>query len=239
MGPYSGLYGPMSDSLLSVEMVTGSGELLNASEVNNTDLFYAVKGAGFNYGIATSLTYRIYPATNNGQAMNADMIFPGTLNGSIWELVESFAASQPKELSIGLGVRYSTGTGIVITANFIYAGPQDAGLALIQPFLDLEPENLNISTIAWKDIPSVANYGAIVEYGCTPGIYYVPNGINLYQVDVPNLIGVINYMDSTLAGNATLASGFSMVWQQYSSHGFQSQALDSSAFPYRDVVAFV
>lgn len=220
-------------------MVTGSGELLNVSEAENPDLFYAVKGAGFNYGIATSLTYRIYPATNGGQAMNADMTFPGALNGSIWELVKSVAASQPKELSVGLGISYRAGAGVTIVANFIYAGPQDAGVALIQPFLDLSPEDVNISTIAWKDIPAVANYGAIVEYGCTPGVYYVPNGVNLYQVDVPNLIGVVNYMDATLAADDTLANGVSVVWQQYSPYGFQSQALNSSAFPYRDVVAFV
>lgn len=220
-------------------MVTGSGEILNVSETQNSDLFYAVKGAGFNYGIATSITYRIYPATNNGQAMNADMIFPGSLNGSVWELVESISASQPKELSVGLGITYSAESGISIAVNFIYAGTQENGTALIQPFLDLDPQSLNISTVAWNDIPAVASYGAIEKYGCTPGVYYVPNGINLYQVDVPNLISVINYMNTTLAANETLATGFSIVWQQYASYGFQQQTLNSSAFPYRDAIAFV
>lgn len=199
-----------------------------------------MKGAGFNYGIATSITYRIHPATNNGQAMNADMTFPGALNGSIWELIKSVSEKQPKQLSVGLGISYSTeGGGVSITANFIYAGSQDDGMALIKPFLDLNPQNLNISTVAWNDIPAVASYGAIEEYGCTPGVYYVPNGINLYQIDVQSLIGVVNYMDTVLAADAVLASGFSIVWQQYSPYGFQLQALSSSAFPYRDAVAFV
>jgi len=239
IGPYSGLHGPMSDSILSIEMVTGSGKIVTATEEQNSDLFYAAKGAGFNFGIATSITYRTYPATNNGQAMSADMIFPGSLNGTVWELVKSFAASQPKTLTIGLHIGYTADSGIAIAANFLYAGPQDEGISLIQPFLDLNPMNLNISTVAWDEIPSVASYGAIAKYGCTPGVYYVPNAVNLYQVDVENLIRVVNYMDISLAANETLANGFSIVWQQPASHGFQLQQLDSSAFPYRDVAAFV
>ncbi|RYP57382.1 hypothetical protein DL769_009519 [Monosporascus sp. CRB-8-3] len=241
IGPYSGLYGPISDSLLSVEMVTGDGRLLNVSQTEHQDLFYAVKGAGFNYGVATSLTYRIYPATNGGRAMNADMIFPGCLNGSVWELARQFAATQPKELSIGFSVRSSfdpTLEGIIITANFIYAGSEDAGVALIQPFLDLQPLHLNISTVMWKDIPAVANHGAIPKFGCKPGIYYVPYGLNLYQVDVQNLIHVVNYMDDAMTTDPTLQGAF-VVWQQYAPYGFNLQAQDSSAFPHRDTVAFI
>ncbi|KAL2289903.1 hypothetical protein FJTKL_01183 [Diaporthe vaccinii] len=239
IGPYSGLHGPISDSLLSVNMVTGSGELMEVSQEQHQDLFYGVKGAGFNYGIATSLTYRIYPATNGGQTMNADMVFPGALNGSVWELVKSLAESQPKELSIGLGIRYSPDAGIIIAANFIYAGPQEKGTALIQPFLDLQPLDLNISTVAWKDIPAVASYGAILEVGCIPGVFYVPNTVNLYQIDVENLVRVVDYMNSTMAASATLGSGGSVVWQQYASYGFHLQNQASSAFPHRDAVAFV
>lgn len=220
-------------------MITGSGELLNVSQTQNLDLFYALKGAGFNYGIVTSASYRVYPATNAGQVMNADMIFSGSQNGTIWELVNSFVASQPKELSIGLGIAYSPAGGVLITANFIYAGSQEAGTTLIQPFLDMNPQNLNISSVPWKDIPAAADYGAIAQYGCTPGIYYAPNAINLYQVDVDNLVTVTNYLNSTLASNPNLANGFRLVWQQFSPHGFQLQALDSSAFPYRDAIAFV
>jgi hypothetical protein len=239
IGPYSGLYGPISDSLLSVEMVTGSGELLNVSSTQNPDLFSALKGAGFNYGVATSLTYKVYPATNGGQAMVANMIFPGTLNQTVWELINSFVGSQPKELAISLSFRYSpTLNGMIILSSFVYAGPQDDGVTLIQPFLDLRPQNLSISTVDWVDIPSVAFYGIIKTTGCAPGVNLVTYTLNLYQVDVQNLVGVVNYLNATMAANETLQSA-SVVWTQYAPYGFQLQTEDSSAFPYRDVVAFV
>ncbi|KAH8672906.1 hypothetical protein BGZ60DRAFT_373699 [Tricladium varicosporioides] len=239
IGPYSGLHGPMSDSLRSVEIVTGNGELLNVSSTQHPDLFYALKGAGFNYGVATSLVYKIFPATNGGQAMLAQMIFPGAVNESVWGLARSFAGSQPKELAISLDARYfATMGGMVIIANFIYAGPQATGLRLIQSFLDLQPANLDISTVAWVDIPSKAFYGGIASGGCSPGAYYVPYTLNVYQVDVPNLVSVFNHLNSTLGANATL-QGASIAWVQYSQYGFQLQNDNSSAWPYRDVVAFV
>lgn len=106
--------------------------------------------------------------------MNADMTFPSSLNGSIWSLTQFFAASQPAQLSICPSIRYNPASDTIITANFIYAGPQAKGIAFIQPFLDLQPLNLSISTVAWSDIPAVASYGAIEAIGCDPGINYVP-----------------------------------------------------------------
>ncbi|KAK7957011.1 FAD-binding domain-containing protein [Apiospora aurea] len=241
IGPYSGLYGPMSDSMLSVDMVTAGGRLLTVSETEFPDLFYGIKGSGFNFGVVVSLTFQVYPATNSGQAMNADITFLGSQNESVWKAVEELAASQPKELAFGLSVRYSPdppSEGIMIAANFIYAGPQSEGEALMKPFLDLKPQNVNISTVAWKHIPLVANGGAIANYGCNPGVYYIPYSLNLYRVDVLNLVDVVNYMSQAIGADSAL-QGTSIVWQQYAQHGFQLRPDDSSAFPYRDAKAFV
>lgn len=231
----------MSDSLLSAEIVTGNGELLNVSSTQHSSLFYALKGAGFNYGVATSLTYKIYPATNGGQAMLAQMIFPGAVNQTVLQLVESSftGTQQPKELAIGLDLAYAAAMGgMVIIANFIYAGPQTVGVELIQPFLDLQPVNVNISTIPWANIPSQSFYGGIAEGGCSPGAYYVPYALNVYQIDVSNLVQVFNYMNETMAADETL-QGVAIAWQQYSQYGYQLQPDSSSAWPYRDVVAFL
>ncbi|KAK8051166.1 FAD binding domain protein [Apiospora rasikravindrae] len=241
IGPYSGLYGPISDSLLSVDIVTADGRLLTVSETESPDLFDGIKGAGFNFGVVTSLTFQAYPATNSGHAMNVDITFLSSQNESVWKAVEQLAASQPKELAFGLSVMHSPDPsmeGLLISANFIYAGPRSEGEALLKPFLDLRPQNVNISTVAWKDIPDVANGGAIAKYGCTPGKYYIPYSLNLYQVDVPNLVDVVNYMSQAMGADPVL-QGTSIVWQQYAQHGFQLRADDTSTFPYRDAKAFV
>jgi hypothetical protein len=238
IGPYSGLYGAASDSLISAELVTGTGQLLTVSKTQHPDLFWGLKGAGFNYGVATALTFRVYPATNGGQAVVTNMIFPGALNGTVWQVLSTFFGNQPKELGLALSVGYQEQRGgMVIIVGFVYAGPEAESTALLKPFLDLNPLNLQILNTPWEDVPEVIVYGA-TRAGCQKGAQFVPYSVNLYKVDVPNLINVVGYMQTTLAANATLRSAI-VTWAQYAPYGFQRYADDSSAFPYRAATAFV
>ena len=54
-------YGLALDNLLSVELVTADGKVVRAAEDENPDLFWAVRGGGGNFGIATSLEFRLHP----------------------------------------------------------------------------------------------------------------------------------------------------------------------------------
>lgn len=49
------------DNLVSVELVTASGEVKTASADENADLFWAVRGGGGNFGIVTSFEFRLHP----------------------------------------------------------------------------------------------------------------------------------------------------------------------------------
>jgi FAD/FMN-containing dehydrogenase len=54
-------YGLALDNLQSVELVTANGEVLHTSREEHPDLFWAVRGGGGNFGVATSLEYRLHP----------------------------------------------------------------------------------------------------------------------------------------------------------------------------------
>jgi FAD/FMN-containing dehydrogenase len=53
--------GLASDNLLAVELVTAEGEVLNVDAASHPDLFWALRGGGGNFGVATSFTYRMHP----------------------------------------------------------------------------------------------------------------------------------------------------------------------------------
>jgi FAD/FMN-containing dehydrogenase len=54
-------HGLAADSLLAVELVNADGDVLNVTEASDPDLFWALRGGGGNFGIATTFTYRLQP----------------------------------------------------------------------------------------------------------------------------------------------------------------------------------
>jgi FAD/FMN-containing dehydrogenase len=54
-------YGLAADNLLAVELVTAEGDILHVDDACHADLFWALRGGGGNFGIATSFTYRLHP----------------------------------------------------------------------------------------------------------------------------------------------------------------------------------
>jgi FAD/FMN-containing dehydrogenase len=54
-------YGLASDNLLAAELVTANGDVLQVDATSHPDLFWALRGGGGNFGVATSFTYRLHP----------------------------------------------------------------------------------------------------------------------------------------------------------------------------------
>lgn len=115
IGPLQGHRGLMLDSLESAQMVIANGSMVTTSRTQNPDLFWAIRGAGFNFGIVTEATFKVFNATFGGHVMEGDMLFPGSANGSFWEVFKSFdddAKLDPK-LSLVAALSYSHETNEV------------------------------------------------------------------------------------------------------------------------------
>jgi FAD/FMN-containing dehydrogenase len=54
-------FGLTADNLLSAEIVTADGEVRKASATENQDLFWAIRGGGGNFGIATRFELQLHP----------------------------------------------------------------------------------------------------------------------------------------------------------------------------------
>lgn len=77
-----------------------SGEVIVASNTENRELFWAIRGAGFNYGIIVSATSQVYDSSNGGEVMNADFLFPTNDTTAIFEYFKSLETEIPAELSL-------------------------------------------------------------------------------------------------------------------------------------------
>jgi len=67
-------YGLTCDQLTSVDIVTADGQLRQASATENPDLFWALRGGGGNFGIATSFEYRLH--SFDGRAVGGHLVYP-------------------------------------------------------------------------------------------------------------------------------------------------------------------
>lgn len=59
-GHLTGQYGLVIDNLIEVEVVLVDGSVVRASEKENAELFWGIRGAGTNFGAVTSFTYKAY-----------------------------------------------------------------------------------------------------------------------------------------------------------------------------------
>ncbi|KAI1867719.1 uncharacterized protein JN550_006860 [Neoarthrinium moseri] len=239
VGPLGGFYGATSDNLISAEVVTGTGKILTASATENADLFYGIRGAGFNFGVVTSLNYRIHPATNQGRVTVVNAMFPANLSTSVWQATNKYVGHHPKELAILFAIRFNeTLGGMSFVGSFIYFGPETQALEVIRPFLDLNPLYLEvINDASYSNFSSVALYGDVADIGPKKSIDFAPYTLNLYKVDVKNLVSSLNHMNATLTANPNLRPA-TLSWAQYSPEGYLKFPLESSAFAYRDVVVW-
>lgn len=89
-------YGAACDNVLSAHMVTVDGRQLEASQNSNLDLFWAIRGGGGNFGVATALEYQLHPVSE---------ILVGALmysSGRIPELLQAyvkFTGAAPDEMA--------------------------------------------------------------------------------------------------------------------------------------------
>jgi hypothetical protein len=73
LGWLSGLHGASCDNLLSAQVVASDGRVLTADSEHNPDLFWALRGAGANFGITTSFECRLHPI---GPVTGGDIHYP-------------------------------------------------------------------------------------------------------------------------------------------------------------------
>jgi len=140
IGWLRGTHGLCIDNLVSVDIVTADGRLLQASETRNSDLFWALRGGGGNFGIVTSFEFHLHPIEST--IMFCATAYPEARVLYIMPLWRDFMAKAPDRLS-GL-IEFSTipddpaypveARGVRVgTLACVYDGPADEGEAFVRP----------------------------------------------------------------------------------------------------------
>ena len=123
------------DNLISVDLVTADGESITASESSHPDLFWALRGGGGNFGVATSFEYRLHPLR---QVVGGLVAHPLPAARDLLRFVRDFTRDLPDELMIVAGVVHAPdGSGVKLGAVVVcHCGTEDQANADLKPLLE-------------------------------------------------------------------------------------------------------
>jgi FAD/FMN-containing dehydrogenase len=131
-------FGLTIDSLLAAELVTADGQVLEVDADHHPELFWAIRGGGGNFGVATRLTFRLHPLDGIVGGM---LLLPATT-----EVIAGYVAAAgaaPEELSGIANVMVAPPLPfipaaqhgqLVVLALLVYAGDAEAGERALAPF---------------------------------------------------------------------------------------------------------
>jgi FAD/FMN-containing dehydrogenase len=95
-------FGLTIDNLAAVELVTADGRQVRATETDEPELFWGLRGAGWNFGIATAFEFRLQPF---GPELHRGVLtFPAAEVHTIWSMFRTYAAAAPETVAAIFGI---------------------------------------------------------------------------------------------------------------------------------------
>ncbi|KAL8947958.1 MAG: hypothetical protein Q9222_005805 [Ikaeria aurantiellina] len=159
-----GLYGLGVDQFLSVSIVTASGQLLQIDSTSDRNLWYAIRGAVANFGVATSATVKAYPTQKSQNiAWTGAITFPETKLEALIEVIHGLHLRPEMQIDFLFATSGPTSTQPMITAIPFYLGNASESEKAFAPVLNLG----SISNTA-EEIP-YSNWGDFGESFCVKG----------------------------------------------------------------------
>jgi len=160
VGHLSRKYGLTIDNLLEADMVLADGSFLTVNKDQNSDLFWAIRGGGGNFGIVTSFKFQAHKVKN---VIGGPTLWPIEKTEEIMEWYHKFINNAPDELNGFIATMVIPGPpfpdflhgnkycGIV----WCYTGNQEEFDKLIKPAMDLEPIFAHVGEMPYPSIQTL------------------------------------------------------------------------------------
>ena len=139
-------FGFTCDSLLEAEVVTADGQVVRASESENPDLFWGLRGGGGNFGIVTRFTFQVHEVPP--LMLAGLLIFPADAAGKLVRAWRDWITDAPDEVASAVAFITAPPAPFVpapvqgqpiVGVVCCYVGPVEEGEKALQPLRDLDP----------------------------------------------------------------------------------------------------
>src|SRR5256712_1278040 len=122
MGWLARQYGLSCDSVVAFEMVTADGEVVRASQTENADLYWGLRGGGGNFGVVTEFEFRLHEVGTDARI--TELSFPIEAAGSVLRTWRDLSAEAPRQATFTAGLPSDQN---VVSVGFVSVGHPVAG----------------------------------------------------------------------------------------------------------------
>ncbi len=163
-------HGLTSDNLISADIVTADGRYLRASEQENAELFWGLRGGGGNFGVATSFEYQLHPFDN--EVLGGVILHPLEKASEVLKFVNDFSRQAHRELSLSANLlAMPNGRGFV-SISATYSGDLRKGERHLAPLINYgKPMRMGLQRTLYSKL-QVSN-DRVLAYGRK---YYMKSG---------------------------------------------------------------
>ncbi|OHE99041.1 hypothetical protein CORC01_05731 [Colletotrichum orchidophilum] len=233
-GWLQGQYGLASDQVMSAKVVLPDGEFATASDDENSDLFWALRGAGHNFGIVTEWQYRIHDIKNTEWSYQI-FIYLGDKLEEVLDLTNQMMETQPPEVTHWMyfvNIPEIDPKRPVIWYAIIYDGPFENSTEYAKPLYDIYHVNVEAGRAPMPDLAALT-FMSSDSIGCAKGYTGLRYPIGLKTYDLPAVRRVFDDIADMSNRNPEFAGSFFLL-EGYSTHGVKAVDEKVSAFPHRD-----
>jgi FAD/FMN-containing dehydrogenase len=144
-------YGLTCDSLISAEVVTADGRFVRASEEENQDLFWGLRGGGGNFGVVTSFEFRLHPV--GPIVLGGILFYPFSRTKELLRFWRDYVEEAPDELGTAPAILTAPPAPFVpehmkgqLVAGLIicYAGSPEEGEGVVRPLQEFGPPEVDL-----------------------------------------------------------------------------------------------
>lgn len=205
-GWLSGEHGLAIDNLLSVTLVLADGRVVTASSNENEDLFWALRGAGHNFGVAVDFTFRAHK--------QSELVFSGIV-AYLPEYLElainslNTTASDPKAAAMCIIRKPCSSPVPLVYVIPFYNGPLQAGMEHFRGLFEIETVDRSVGMIPYEQVNSLQNPMSTYGYRQSfKGVFYDPPLDLKFARDMYQEFATTLKNDPDLSGSAILLEYF-------------------------------
>jgi len=158
LGWFMALHGMAVDNLIAAELVTADGRVLNVSDEEHPDLFWAIRGGGGNFGVATKLSFRLHPV---GEIVGGLAAHPLDSAPEMLRFYRTATQTAPDELTVFAGLVHAPdGSGAKLGAMVVFYPDVEGGAHAVAPIKAFGPPVMDaVGPMSYEQINTILDAG--------------------------------------------------------------------------------